>query len=154
MGDEPLTILYIDDSEVQLQSVAEVLRAEGHKVHTALNVEAALRKVNEADLVMIDYHMPEMQGGDLLRVLQPLTSRNERHVVYYLYTSDHNVAVTYRDLGFDGAFISKGEPALLPDQLATAARVLRLRRFRRRKKDAVETKLTANDDDTKRRRWA
>lgn len=131
-SDEQLTILYLDDSPALLKSVSEVLRVGGHTVRTATDVEAALQSVHDVDLVMVDYHLPGEQCEDVLRRLKQAATGGEREVVFYLYTVDRDIAVTYKAIGFDGAFVSKGEADLLPDQLVNAARMLRLRRFRRR----------------------
>jgi CheY-like chemotaxis protein len=128
-----VTILFLDDSEVLRREVASALRARGYNVLTASNVQDAGAQLATADLIMIDYHMPETDGPTALRLLRAKV-RSSEPVLFYLYTSDRNVAVTFRDLGFDGAFTAKGDSQSLVGQVEAAARMLRLRRFRQQRK--------------------
>lgn len=129
MSETKLVILYLDDSEVQLGDVAAALTRQGHEVRTAATVSAALRMVNAADLVMIDFHMPGIDGTSALAMLRG-SVRGDRPVVFYLYTSDRDVAISYKSLGFDGAFIEKGDVTTLPRQVEAANRMLQLKRLR------------------------
>lgn len=129
MSEAKLIILYLDDSEVQLADVAATLSRQGHDVRTATTVSAALRVVNASDLVMIDFHMPGFDGGSALEMLRQAV-RGDRPIVFYLYTSDREVAMSYKSLGFDGAFIEKGDVTTLPRQVEAANRMLQLKRLR------------------------
>ena len=48
---------------------------------------------------------------------------------YYLYTSDKEAAARYREYGFDGAFLRKGEEAVLAAQVGAVFRSIRLRKL-------------------------
>ncbi len=130
--DAKLTVLYLDDSDVQLDSAAQVLAVQGHEVRTATTLRAAIGQMNGVDLVMIDYHMPEVDGAAALEALRK-TVRRDTPVAFYLYTADREIAMSYRALGFDGAFIEKGDTSQLPAQVEAANRILNLRRFRHRR---------------------
>lgn len=127
---ETLRILYVDDSAVQLLQVRTALAEVGHHVAIAADLTSARRLVADRELVIIDWHMPEMNGGQLLKALKQSVG-DEVDTLYYVYTIDVEVAAKYREHGFDGAFTGKGSMETLVGQLDTAKRMLRLRRFRR-----------------------
>ena len=126
-----LTILCFDDSEATLTLMAWTLAEYGHEVHTATTAAAALSVVTSCDLVIIDFHMPGMDGASALEVLKPRAPAES--TLFYLYTGDDTAANSCKDLGFDGAFTDKGDISALPAQVDVAARRLRLRQFRKRR---------------------
>lgn len=125
-----LKILYVDDSEAQLESVKARLTAEGHTVLTALDSMAAIRQLDHCDLVIVDFHMPGLDGAQLLAILRPLAIAER--TTFYLYTFDPDVASLFRGYGFDGAFTRKGSLDDLVSQLTKVAQLVRLRRFVRK----------------------
>jgi CheY-like chemotaxis protein len=127
-----LRILYVDDSAVQLLSVRTALAELGHHVAIAEDLANARRVVAGRELVIIDWHMPEMNGDQLLKQLRA-TPGVDPETLFYVYTIDVEVAARFREHGFDGAFTGKGSVDTLVAQLDTAKRMLRLRRFRRTK---------------------
>ena len=62
-------ILVVDDQEETLVSLRRLLEREGHRVITAASGEEALRimQSSEIHLVIVDYVMPRMTGGELVR---------------------------------------------------------------------------------------
>lgn len=68
------TILLAEDEVHVRRALATVLKRDGHTVHEAENGKVACRLLqNEPagwDALMIDLHMPEMGGMDLLRFVQ------------------------------------------------------------------------------------
>jgi hypothetical protein len=52
--------------------------------------------------------------------------------LYYLYTSDRAVATRYEQLGFDGAFLRKGEEEALVSQVGAVFRTIRMRKLARK----------------------
>ena len=132
MAGDGLTILFFDDSEAALTAVAVELAEHGHEVHTAQTANEAAAVVASCDLIIVDFHMPEIDGAAALRQLKP-RARGEDATLFYLYTADTSVAMSFKELGFDGAFIDKGDVTALPSQVDVAARRLRLRQFRKRR---------------------
>ena len=63
-----LTILLIDDEEVQLASLKSFLSRRDHTVLTAVNGRIGLELVKEnvVDLILTDFRMPEMNGREVL----------------------------------------------------------------------------------------
>lgn len=67
-------ILIADDSRDGADSLALVLRASGHEVHTAYDGPAAieLAKTTQPDVALLDIGMPEMSGYDVARAIRRL----------------------------------------------------------------------------------
>jgi CheY-like chemotaxis protein len=129
---EKLKILYVDDSSAQLDAVKARLTEEGHTVALASDSVSATRLLQGKDIVIIDFHMPGLDGAQLLALLKPLVPPGDR-VSFYLYTSDPAHALAFRKYGFDGAFTRKGSLDDLVVQVHTVGRLLHMRRFMRSK---------------------
>jgi CheY-like chemotaxis protein len=75
LGDEsprPARILLCDDSPVERLALAHFLRGAGYNVDEAGDGDAAIlhMKHREVDLVLLDLHMPEIDGFGVLTYLQ------------------------------------------------------------------------------------
>jgi two-component system phosphate regulon response regulator PhoB len=121
-------ILCLDDSEAELEAMALPLREAGHTVLGARTVEQARPYMRNIDLVIVDFHMPELNGAEAMHLLKESASR-EKAPLFYLYTADKDVAISFKAHGFDGAFSSKGQGDVLVSQVETALRRLNLKRF-------------------------
>lgn len=66
------TVLVVDDDEICRFVTAEILQNLGLKVDLAANADqaTALAKAKNYDLILLDLHMPSMNGMDLARHLQ------------------------------------------------------------------------------------
>lgn len=72
-GSRPLArILLCDDSPVERLALAHYLRGQGYAVDEVGDGDAAILYVQhcEVDLVLLDLHMPEVDGFAVLRYLQ------------------------------------------------------------------------------------
>jgi CheY-like chemotaxis protein len=70
-------ILSVDDTPVSLRLLSEILKNEGYEVRSAINGEVALGSaiVNPPELVLLDIHMPRMDGFEVCRgAAQPVNS--------------------------------------------------------------------------------
>jgi len=67
MAVEPHRVLVVDDEFASLEVLALLLKGAGYQVVTASNGEEALERLGEShvDLVITDYKMPMMDGGEL-----------------------------------------------------------------------------------------
>jgi DNA-binding response OmpR family regulator len=65
-------ILVVDDEETVCQSIRKILSRKGFSVADALNVEDAVKKLNETafDLVLTDLMMPKTDGLQLLQIIR------------------------------------------------------------------------------------
>jgi two-component system OmpR family response regulator len=121
-------LLVVDDSELVLERVKARLQRESYEVTTTSEPIGAVRHLLLCDLVIVDFHMPGMNGSEVLRSLKMQAARSGADPLYFLYTSDKAVSRGYRELGFDGALINKGDDDALVAQLAVALRLAKLRR--------------------------
>ena len=71
MKRENASILVVDDDPALLQSLKEILEAEGYEVTTAADGESGLRCLKEQafDLVLSDLALPGLDGMELLKYL-------------------------------------------------------------------------------------
>jgi DNA-binding NarL/FixJ family response regulator len=120
-------IVVVDDSYLILDRIRERLTAEGYHVRTTTGQSAAMKLVEFADLAIIDFHMPGIDGAEMLTALKTLHPNGP--CLYYLYTSDRDVATRYEQLGFDGAFLRKGEEEALVAQVGAVFRTIRMRKL-------------------------
>ena len=67
MGNRHLRILVVDDEKLVCDAVKLMLDFDGHEVQAAASGREALSLLQEShyDLVVTDYHMPEMKGDEL-----------------------------------------------------------------------------------------
>lgn len=126
MADKPL-IVVIDDSEVVLERIKTRLETEGYRVLTTAQTVGAARLLKGASLVIIDWHMPGMNGGDVLDSLRGAVANSSARPLFYLYTSDPTVAAAAKHSGFDGSFMNKGDDDSLAQQVGAAMRIAKLR---------------------------
>ena len=77
LADLPLhgvTVLVVDDSEATTRLLEVELTGQGHEVMTANSADAAtkiiLKKKTRPDLVLLDVHMPGVNGEDFCRFIK------------------------------------------------------------------------------------
>lgn len=123
-------IIYIDDSPVELQAVAGALSAAGYRVTCKTGIEGIEPCLRTAELVLVDYHMPGLNGREVLVALRRMSATLTNPPAYYLYTSDKLQGGDYKQLGFDGRIIMKGNLEALLKQVRSALRVRALKTLR------------------------
>jgi serine/threonine protein kinase len=124
-------VLAIDDSEVILSKIKRALEEDGVEVITTTRTVGNARYLVDCDLVIIDYHMPGLDGGSVIRSLRSAASASNHPVLFYLYTQDPTIARDYAKLGFDGCLTEKGDEKELVRQVRSAFRVLQMRALRK-----------------------
>jgi DNA-binding NarL/FixJ family response regulator len=120
-------LLLIDDSELVLSRLRARLQREGYDVLTTSKPLELPRAVLMCDLVIIDFHMPGMNGAEVLRALKLRATPSGTVPLFFLYTSDKVASHGYQGLGFDGGLINKGDDESLVQQVAVALRLSKLR---------------------------
>ncbi len=72
-----VAILTIDDDEQICFAFNELFKLQGWTAHSASSVEEGLEsfKRNKPDIVLIDYHMPHINGVDGVRMLRKLDAQ-------------------------------------------------------------------------------
>jgi CheY-like chemotaxis protein len=77
------TVLLVDDDTSNLETLGEVLRNEGYAVICARNGAEAMACLHSAhaDLVMLDYVMPQMDGATTIGALRDGTDTRDIAIV-------------------------------------------------------------------------
>jgi CheY-like chemotaxis protein len=127
-------ILVIDDSVVMLDRIRMRLEAEGYDVVTTTNAVGNARHIRTCDLVIIDFHMPGIDGATVIQSLKSAATAGGHSCRFYLYTSDPVVAKDHKRLGFDGVFTDKGDEQSLARQVRAIFRMLQMRALQRKAK--------------------
>ncbi|MBK9259077.1 MAG: response regulator [Polyangiaceae bacterium] len=101
-------ILVVDDSPTFLQYLAKLLREDGHDVVLAHSGTAALEilAVQTIDCVVIDRHMPDIDGLETLRRIRQAPACESTPIIMLTGTDDLTVERAARDAGAD-AFVHK-----------------------------------------------
>jgi CheY-like chemotaxis protein len=104
------TVLCVDDEKIGLRVRKIMLESRGFKVLTAADGAQGLKvfEENEVDLVVLDYFMPELNGGEVAAEM-----RRRRPGVPIVFLSAY-FSLPPEALEVADAFITKGDP---PDVL-------------------------------------
>jgi two-component system NtrC family sensor kinase len=131
----PPSLLVVEDSETQAILIRRILEGRGFQVDRVASAEAALDHLNRRlpDLVIADYHLPGMNGGELSRQIR-LNSRT-RSIPLLMLTEAAEVETEREGLesGAD-AYLSK---AADPDLM-----ILRIRALLRQRPPVTEEAAT------------
>jgi DNA-binding response OmpR family regulator len=93
-------VLIVDDDQTLVDSLEEVLVAEGHGVRTAPDGRAALDEIHERrpDLILLDIEMPKLSGPAMIRRLEGSDSR-ARNIPVILMSGEPRLGVVAEVLG-------------------------------------------------------
>jgi DNA-binding NtrC family response regulator len=128
------TILVVDDEELIRWSLREGLKAEGYEILEAGTGKDAIEQFKQgADLVLLDYRLPDTDGLSVLRELKKL----DPDVLVILLTSLVSVDVAVEAMKL-GAFHFANKPFNVDEVAATVARALETTRLRREVKQLRE----------------
>ena len=104
----PHTILHVEDHQLVAAAVRDMLAAEGWRVVLCTDGAAALRRLARTapyDLLLTDYHLPNLSGLSLVRHVRRLKHRAELPIV--MFSAVDCCGAAYR-AGVD-AFLKKPE---------------------------------------------
>jgi CheY-like chemotaxis protein len=105
-----LKILLAEDNPLNSHFIKTVLENMGHTVTVAENGKVALDSLmaNTFDLILMDIHMPVMNGKDLLNVIREMEQLSGKHLAVIALTAYALIGdkEKYLDMGFDG-YLSK-----------------------------------------------
>jgi CheY-like chemotaxis protein len=96
-----ISVLLVDDDPLVLAATARILRRHGMRAICAsspFGVSALVRK-DSPDVVVLDYHMPGLDGGHLVRVLRSSPRTAQIPVVFYSGDCDDHLTDTAEALG-------------------------------------------------------
>lgn len=83
-------ILIAEDDQFLRELYADVLKAEGYQVTTAVDGEDAYQKISQDgwDLVLLDIVMPKMSGLDVMNKIRTLNPQPENKSIVFLTNLD------------------------------------------------------------------
>jgi CheY-like chemotaxis protein len=70
MTDQPTVLLLVDDDEAKRYIMATWLRRAGHTVIEAATGREGLARAGEAELILLDVHLPDISGFDVCRQIK------------------------------------------------------------------------------------
>ncbi|MDB5308151.1 MAG: domain S-box protein [Gemmataceae bacterium] len=125
----PMHVLVAEDSGFSAHLMEQLLVRRGHRVQLAGDGRAALALAGEGgfDLLLLDVHMPEMDGFQVIRAIREREAAAGGHLPVIALTARSRAEDRERCLaaGMDD-FLTK--PVRVPDLLAAMARVTRVTR--------------------------
>lgn len=118
-GTRSLRILIVDDNVDAADSIAMLLRMEGHETRTVNTARAALLAVPDftPEVVLLDIGLPEMDGYEVARRLR---TQNGVHRMRLVAVTGYGQPADRRRAhaaGFDEHMVKPVEPAVLHDFL-------------------------------------
>ena len=130
------TILVVDDTPASLKLLTDILAAEGYDVRSAIRGELALRAAASdlPALILLDIHMPEMDGYEVCRRLKADPVMRDTPVIFVSAASETDEKV----VGFRlGAVDYVSKPFQREELLARVHTHLELNRLRRQLESRV-----------------
>lgn len=115
-------ILLVDDEPFILNCTAQLLRGAGYEVHTCEQWAgiAAVVRLEEPDLILMDYHMPSIKGDDLCLILKRNAIKEGLKIMIFSSESENELLRIAGRCGADG-YIKKSLPGhQLLDQVGRA----------------------------------
>ena len=115
------TVLIVDDESVIVEVLALVLEAEGYRVHSRTSGRAAVEWLQEhrADIVLLDFMMPRMDGAAVGRAIRALPNGSNIAIVMSSALPEQSVRERFDD--FDAYLQKPYEMDLLLNRLAELA---------------------------------
>ena len=120
---ERLHVIYVDDDVTNLKVVEDMLTSFGSALTPCRSPREALDLMflRSFHVALIDIHMPEMSGIDLLHELRRKIGPNRATPALAVTADLSRNAAQYRELGFDG-FVAK--PVMIKTLLGSILEVL------------------------------
>jgi CheY-like chemotaxis protein len=114
-------ILIADDNQDALESLALMLRMEGHEVHCASDGEEALMLAGQRkpEIVVLDVGMPKLDGCEVARRIRAETWGRSAVLVALTGWGQEVDRRRSREAGFDMHLVKPVDPATLCDMLVT-----------------------------------
>jgi signal transduction histidine kinase len=114
-------ILIADDNQDALESLALMLRLEGHEVHCASDGEEALALAGQRkpEIVVLDVGMPKLDGCEVARRIRAESWGRDAVLVALTGWGQDADRKRSREAGFDMHLVKPVDPATICDMLVT-----------------------------------
>jgi CheY-like chemotaxis protein len=114
-------ILIADDNQDALESLALMLRLEGHEVHCASDGEEALALAGQRrpEIVVLDVGMPKLDGCEVARRIRAESWGRNAVLVALTGWGQEVDRRRSREAGFDMHLVKPVDPATICDMLVT-----------------------------------
>ena len=142
------SILVVDDTLPNLELLSEMLKERGYRVRPVPSGDLALQaaRSNPPDLILLDIHMPEMDGYEVCERLKADEKLQDIPVLFISGLSETTDKVkAFRVGGAD--YITK--PFQFEELEARVATHLDLRRQRRQLRESAEARSTSCSAETR-----
>jgi len=116
-----VTIIVVDDEPAIVRMCVQVLQSKGHTVHGFTRADEALDHLTgeSADMVVVDYKMPELSGLEFIQRAWAL--RPGVRVVMITAHGTREVITKANEFGVETVVLKPFTPAELADGVAKAA---------------------------------
>lgn len=142
MSDQPFTILVVDDNPGTLYATTHVLKRAGWNIIDAMTGQDGVEKAKlDIDLVVLDVHLPDIDGYEVCRRIRELPNKSRLPVVHLSATfikSDDQLKSF--EVGADGYLTHPVEPPVL---IATVGAFLRARKAEKDREMLLESERAA-----------
>jgi CheY-like chemotaxis protein len=93
------SILLIDDDKLILMTLKRLLAREGYQVTTALNGEAALKKMEDDgfSLIISDIKMPQMDGVETVKKIRELLAQKGKNPIPEIFITGYAKEDVYQE---------------------------------------------------------
>jgi len=120
-SDPATTVLIVDDEPVIVEVLALVLEAERYRVHSRTSGRAAVEWLRDhrADIVLLDFMMPRMDGAAVGRAIRELPNGSNIAIVMSSALPEQSVRERFED--FDAYLQKPYEMDVLLSRLAEFA---------------------------------
>lgn len=115
-----LSVLVVEDMALNREVVSGLLERDGHQVCLAEDAEQALRlcRGQAFGLILLDVHLPDMNGVELCRLIRRAPGPNQHTRIYALTASVQPAHVSdYLEAGMQGILTKPLKPDLLRQTL-------------------------------------
>ncbi|MDZ4798975.1 MAG: response regulator [Bryobacteraceae bacterium] len=152
-------LLIVDDDEANRDILSRTLSLQGYRAETAETGEEALRSLrrHDFDLVLLDVHMPEMDGTAVLAEMQKDERMRQVPVVMISAFDEMANVVSCIQAGAVDYLFKPFNPVLMRARLAATLerkRLLDSERARARKLETLSDDLRRSNVDLERFAWA
>ena len=109
-----IQVLVVDDTSAQRYARSKVIRAAGFEVIEAQSGQQALQHAAQADVVILDVHLPDMDGFEVCRMLRAAPGGTRLPIIHVsaVFVVDADVRAG-TDAGADAYLIEPVPPEVL-----------------------------------------